>query len=111
MPHPYGAEVESAEQTMIDAAGWVVRSYRATGGYTVGLSVNLRALALAFDAWQAAMHRAALDSDTNGFERSALWPGEEVDSNEQSSQSEDAQTQRRGCAKAQQERAVRPVET
>jgi hypothetical protein len=108
LTHPYGQEVAYAEQCIIDAAGWVVRSYRATGGYTVGLSVNLRSLALALDAWEAAMHKARLDSDTNGFDRSAAWPGEGV-SNEQSGQSSEAQAQRRRCAGAKSKRAVQAL--
>ncbi|HUZ94997.1 MAG TPA: hypothetical protein VMU57_08795 [Edaphobacter sp.] len=97
--------VFAAEQNVLTAAGWVVNSYEAAGGYTVPLSFNLRSLADAVRAWRVAMHAASLDSDTNGF-----IAGEGGYSNEQSAG--EAETQRRGCAKAshaetQGERTVR----
>jgi hypothetical protein len=90
-------EVWVATDAVITAAGWVVNSYRPAAGYSVPLSINLRSLAKAIDAWRTAMYIASLDSDTNGFDRSAVSPGK-GDSNEQSTS--EADTQRRGCAKA-----------
>ncbi len=99
------AAVAAAEQEVLTAAGWVVNSYRARGGYTVPLSFNLHSLAAAVDAWRSAMHQASLDSDTNGFDRSSIDAGEGGHSNEQSCKEPEAQ--RRGCAAAQAERSVR----
>lgn len=87
------AEVTAAEQDVLTAAGWVVGSYKAGGGYTAPLSINLRSLADAVEAWHKAMHTHSLDSDINGF-----IAGEGGHSNEQSAS--EAVTQRRGCAKA-----------
>lgn len=87
-------EVWQAADAVVMAAEHVVSSYRQRGGYSVPLSHNLRSLEAAIYVWQKAMHAAALDSDTNGF-----IAGEGGHSNEQSSE---ADTQRRGCAKASQ---------
>lgn len=92
-------EVWQAADAVVMAAEHVVSSYRQRGGYSVPLSHNLRSLEAAIYVWQKAMHATALDSDINGFDRSSEWPGKESHSNEQSSE---ADTQRRGCAKASQ---------
>lgn len=92
------AEVTAAEQDVLTAAGWVVNSYRRGGGYTVPLSINLQSLAAAVDRWRKAMHTHSMDSDVNGFDRSAVLEQEGGHSNEQSTS--EAVTQRRGCAKA-----------
>lgn len=114
-------EVTAAEQDVLTAAGWVVNSYRAGGGYTTPLSINLQRLTVVVDAWHKAMHTHALDSDVNGFDRSAVLEQEGGHSNEQSAQdsaaSSDAASphhaaQRRGCGAAsatkKPSRSVRP---
>ena len=55
---------------VVAAAEMVVRSYRATGGCTVPLSVNLRRLDGAVREWQQHLRALSLDSDVNGFDRS-----------------------------------------
>jgi hypothetical protein len=91
--------VREAEREVVAAAECVCHSYRAYGGYTMPLSVNLRRLDDAVRVWQGLVRAAMLDSDTNGFDRSTVWS--EENSNEQSNASEQAKTQRRqGCAAA-----------
>lgn len=97
MTMPIPLEVVVAEQKVLDAAGWTVNSYRIGGGYTVPLSINLQALANAVDAWREAMHTHSLDSDVNGFDRSAV---EEKGGHSNEQSTSEAVTQRRGCAKA-----------
>ena len=74
--------LREAEHEVIAAAKCVIGSYRAYGGYTVPLSINLRRLDAAVRVWQGLIHAASLDSDTNGFDRSTVW-GEGEHSNEQ----------------------------
>ena len=90
--------LRGAEREVIAAAECVVHSYRAYAGYTVPLSINLRRLDAAVRVWAGLVKAAALDSDTNGFDRSAAW-GEGSNSNEQSNRSEgDAAQAERGRA-------------
>jgi hypothetical protein len=93
--------LRSAENEVIAAAEVVVHSYKARGGYTVPLSINLQRLAVAVEEWYSIVHRAALDSDTNGHDRSRDWPGEEGYSNEQCSNEVDSPApqadERRAC--------------
>jgi hypothetical protein len=85
------SQLREAEHEVIAAAECVSHTYRAYAGYTVPLSINLRRLDAAVRAWQVLIRQRSLDSDTNGFDRSALW-GVEGHSNEQ--------TRRQGCASA-----------
>ena len=69
-----------AEAEVLDAARCVVNSYRAFGGYTLPLSINLRRLATAqaeLDAAAYVEHRDALGgaelSDNAGWDRSVLF--------------------------------------
>lgn len=78
--------MRAAELEVLASAECVAHSHRAYGGYTVPLSINLRRLDDAVRVWQGLVHAASLDSDTNGFDRSAVWG--EGHSNEQSNRSE-----------------------
>jgi hypothetical protein len=90
------SKMREAEHEVIAAAECVSHTYRAYAGYTVPLSTNLRRLDAAVRAWQALVNERALGSDTNGFDRSALW-GEEGHSNQQTSP---GAQRRQGCAAA-----------
>ncbi len=52
---------------LVAAAECVVKSYRAHGGYTVPLSINLRRLGDAVREWQECISALRLDSDNNGW--------------------------------------------
>lgn len=90
--------LRTAENEVIAAAECVAHSYRAYAGYTVPLSINLRRLDAAVRVWQQLIHELHLDSDTNGFDRSAVW-GNGGNSNEQTNRSEgDSTAEVRGRA-------------
>lgn len=78
--------VREAEREVVAAAECVANSYRAYGGYTVPLSLNLRRLDDAVRIWQ-------------GFVREAMNEGS--NSNGQSHHTTQPEAQRRqGCASA-----------
>lgn len=80
-------ELADVENEVMAAAQSVASAYRAGGGCTVSLSITLRRLADAVDAWLAVVMAAGLMSDTNGFDRSAGWGQKgESNSNEQTLQ-------------------------
>jgi hypothetical protein len=76
------AKLVGLTDEVIVAAEWVCNSYRARGGYTVPLSVNLRSLDDALRRWNDHLASLRLNSDTNGFDRSQRCNG--GDSSEQS---------------------------
>ncbi len=94
------SKLREAEHEVIAAAECVSHTYRAYAGYTVPLSTNLRRLDAAVRVWQALIRELCHDSDTNGFDRSALW-GAEGHSNEQSAR-------RQGCASAKRGDRTKP---
>jgi hypothetical protein len=84
-------QVRAAENEVIAAAQSTANAYACGGGYTVPLSITLRRLDAAVHAWLAAIAAAALNSDTNGLDRSSGW-GEGDNSNGQSQGSNPADT-------------------
>jgi hypothetical protein len=68
---PHIAHIVTLTDEVMAAAESVCNSYRARGGYTVPLSVNLRRLDNAVRVWQEYVSALQLDSDTNGHDRSA----------------------------------------
>ena len=75
------------------AAECVCKSYRAAGGYTVPLSINLRRLDGAVREWQQCISALSLDSDVNGFDRSERYSNGQSET--VSSSGDDARSQAR----------------
>jgi hypothetical protein len=90
------AKLVGLTDEVIVAAEWVCNSYRARGGYTVPLSVNLRSLDDALRRWNDHLAALRLNSDTNGFDRSQRWEGGEH-SNEQSNRGPQTHAERWAC--------------
>lgn len=89
-------ELANLADAIVVAAESVCASYRAHGGYTVPLSINLRRLDDAVREWQQRVAALSLNSDTNGFDRSSGW-GEGSVSNEQSHRGAQAKAERWAC--------------
>ena len=103
---PHFQRLYFATDEVVAAAECVSISYRAGGGYTVPLSVNLRRLDDAVRAWRACIDGLALNSDTNGFDRSEGYSNgqTEVGAGSEDGARGEAQTERRAEATASGER-------
>lgn len=80
---------------LIAAAECVIHSYRAIGGYSVPLSINLQRLEAAVREYEYIVHAMALDSDVNGYDRSKGWG--DGNSNQQSEGQGSHQKERQRC--------------